>query len=41
MFRILATLAFAAAFDLLVTNGKYTNAVCQMAAVVLQHFRVL
>jgi hypothetical protein len=41
MFRILATLAFVVSFDLFLSNGKYTNAIWQMAIVMLQHCRVL
>ena len=41
MLRIMATLAFAVSFDLLLFDGKYTDAAKQMALAVLQHFGMI
>lgn len=38
MLRFLATLAFTVGFDILLTGGKYVNAVDQIAMAVVQHF---
>ena len=38
MQRILAALAFMVSADLLLTNGKYTDAIWQMATVLIQRF---
>jgi len=41
MFRIMAALAFAVSFDLCLYNGKYMDAVWQMAIVILQHLNLI
>jgi len=38
MQRILAALAFMVSADLFLTNGKYMEAIWQMATVLTQHF---
>ena len=41
MLRILATLAFAVSFDLLIFDGRYTKSAEQIALTILQHFGLL
>jgi hypothetical protein len=36
--RLLATLAFAASFDILLFDGKYIGAVNKIAVAIIQHF---
>jgi hypothetical protein len=38
MLRLLATLAFAVSFDILLFDGRHTGAVHQLALVAIQHF---
>jgi hypothetical protein len=38
MLRLLATLAFAASFDILLCDGKYISAVSKLAVAIIQHF---
>jgi hypothetical protein len=38
MLRLLATLAFAVSFDILLFDGKYVNAVEHIALAVVQNF---
>ena len=38
LLRILATLAFAASFDILIMDGKYLSAVDKVAVAILQSF---
>jgi hypothetical protein len=38
MLRLLATLAFAASFDILLNDGKYISAVNKLAVAVIHHF---
>jgi hypothetical protein len=38
MFRILATLAFAVSFDVILFSGKYTHAVEQVAKQIIRHW---
>jgi hypothetical protein len=38
MLRLLATLAFAASFDILLFDGKYITAVDRIAMQIIQHF---
>jgi len=38
LLRILATLAFAASFDILIMDGKYIGAVDKIAVAILQSF---
>jgi hypothetical protein len=38
MMRLLATLAFAISFDVFLFDGRYTDAVHQLAVVAIQHF---
>jgi len=38
MLRLLATLAFAASFDILLCDGKYITAVDRIAVQIIQHF---
>ena len=38
MLRLLATLAFAASFDILLFDGKYISAVDNIAVAIIQHF---
>jgi hypothetical protein len=38
MLRLLATLAFAASFDILLFDGKYISAVNKLAVAIIQHF---
>jgi hypothetical protein len=38
LFRLLATLAFVASFDILLFDGKYARAVEQVGLCILQHF---
>ena len=38
MLRLLATLALAASFDILLFDGKYIGAVSKIAVAIIQHF---
>jgi hypothetical protein len=38
MFRMLATLAFAVSFDMILFGGKYTYAVDQVAIQIMRHW---
>jgi len=38
MIRVLATLAFAVSFDILITGGKYMHAADQLALAFFQYF---
>jgi len=38
MLRLLATLAVAASFDILLFDGKYISAVHKLAVAIIQHF---
>jgi hypothetical protein len=38
MLRLLAALAFAASFDILLFDGKYISAVDKLAVAIIQHF---
>jgi hypothetical protein len=38
MLRLLATLAFAVSFDIILTGGKYVGAVDQIAVAIVQRF---
>jgi hypothetical protein len=38
MFRLLATLAFAVSFDIILTGGRYIAAADQLVLTVAQHF---
>ena len=41
MFRFLTTLAFTVSFDIFLrTGGKYVTAVDQLAAIIVQHFKI-
>jgi hypothetical protein len=38
LFRMLATVAFAVSFDVLLCDGKYTHTVEQVALAIARHF---
>jgi hypothetical protein len=38
MLRLLTTMAIAASFDILLFDGKYTDAAHQLAVIAIQHF---